>query len=364
MQTRQNLAIIIPAYNEDVVLGSSLESLLKVVDKEQVFVVNDRSADQTRQVAAQWLPRENILNLRKNRGKAGALNAGIKKFKLTERFEFIMPIDADTIVKKNFIPEVMMVFLADRKKEIACVVGKVQSVDDSWLTCYRMWEYEIAQSVYKQAQDALSAIVVCPGCATVYRSRVLAQQPIPEGTRTEDMALTYAIHRRKLGKVVYCSRAEVITQDPRTLSDFVKQIDRWYTGFWQCVSRYQVPWGGQSLDLEVGILAIEGLLNSLVVAVGILLWPWMILAHSQLFYLALSADLLLFMLPTLVWTAIRNKTWNVLGYLPQFYLVRILGGLVFLKGFLQVVAGVRFSINWDTARYQVNRKMLWFNPSV
>ena len=351
--TKNKIAFLVPAHNEEKVISSTLESLLKITDKKHIYVVDDGSQDQTLEIAKLYT--QNVLSLNPNQGKASAMNSLIKEFKLVKNYQYLMPMDADTQVEVGIQDAVLPIFEADKNKKIACIVGKVVGKNKNWITNFRIWEYEVAQTIHKAAQSKTNTIIVCPGCATIYRTEIFKKVQIPEGTLTEDMDLTFLIHRQNLGQIVYTSKFKVITQDPNTLTDFLKQIDRWYTGFWQCVLKHNIPWEGQKLDAEVALLAAEGLFNGVLVIILLFLIPKAIQINSQVLLFPLFLDLFLFMIPTLLYTLIRHKTWKIYLYIFHFYFLRLLTSLIFLKTFFKVVFYFDLKMGWNKAqRYQVN----------
>lgn len=360
MNKKKKLAILIPAHNEEVVIEKTLASILRVMKKENVYLVSDGSTDDTVKIGRTKLPHGNVLDIRKNKGKANAINYALTKFKLATRYSYIMPIDADTKLTKDFKEKVFKIFKNDKKHEVACVVGKVVGESGTWITRYRQWEYEVAQSIYKNAQDKIGTIIVNPGCSTVYRSELLKKLPIPVGTVTEDMDHTFEIQRRKLGKIKFANDAHVVTQDPRTLKDFIKQLDRWYSGFWQCVLKHNVPWGGQIFDAEVALMAIEGLVNSLASASLIAILFFLRGRYGLLIY-PLLFDLFLFLIPTMILFAIKRKTFVHFLLIPQFYFLRFLSAILFLKSFIKVALATKFRLQWNTKRYGELERRTWFN---
>ena len=243
---RENVAFIIPAHSEELVIGNTIKSILEITDAANIYVVSDGSKDKTVRVAKELT--KNVIDLNPNVGKAMALNTAMDTFELTKKYDFIMIVDADCKVDPNFLTESMKVFGDDKAKKLACVIGKVVGQSTNWVTSFRIWEYEVSQTIHKQAQAHLNTVIVCPGPSTIYRSSVFEQVKIPTGTLTEDMDLTFTIHRLKIGQIGYCSSAIVMTQDPKTLKDFIKQNDRWHTGFWQCVKKlgFASGYGGAS----------------------------------------------------------------------------------------------------------------------
>lgn len=358
--TLGKIAFLIPAHNEEKVIGHTIASLLRITVKDNIFVINDGSLDATSAVAKNYT--DHVITI-PNGGKADAINSGFKLFDLLNKYEYVMPVDADTVMASNLERIVTQIFEADNDKKIAAVICKVRGRATNLLTSFRMWEYEISQIIHKSAQGVINAILVCPGCSTVYRSEVFRKTKFPSRTLTEDMDLTFIIHRKRLGKIVFTQDTEVITQDPKTLREYVKQVRRWYTGFWMSLIKHNVPWGGQTIDAEVAMLATEGVFNGLLAlffAIGI---PTAIILNPSILIYPFSLDLLLFTIPTIAYIAIKYKVPKLFLYLPAFYVLRIFNSILFLRSFLIMAIGMdhKKRFIWDTARYEdgVGKEGLW-----
>lgn len=352
------IAFLVPAFNEAKIIKTTLLSLSRIVAKSHIYVVDDGSKDNTSKLAKEIVP--NVLTI-KNGGKAHAMNHAVGAFKLHKKYKYIMPLDADTVIHKDFLKNALPILEKDKQKKVACVVGKVVGQKKTWINYYRLWEYEIAQTIHKQAQSELGCVIVCPGCATVFRADIFNKLKIPEGTQIEDMDFTFLINRKKMGKIIFAPRAQVITQDPETLRDLIKQLNRWYMGFWVCLIKHNVPWGGQLLDLEVTLLALEGLFNGLLSLCLIFLVPLVAVKNPGVLLFPIGIDLFLFMLPTMFFAAHRHKMYSIFKYVPHFYMLRFITSLVFLKSFSKVVLGLdlRLRKSWNTKRYKIS----WLNLS-
>ena len=80
-QKAKNVSIIIPAFNEELFLGSVIEKVCNLSFVQQVIVVDDFSTDSTYQVAASYKPTYSILEVYKheeNRGKTEAIKTALK----------------------------------------------------------------------------------------------------------------------------------------------------------------------------------------------------------------------------------------------------------------------------------------------
>ena len=96
----QRLAAVIPAYNEQVAIGSMVLNTKLYVDR--VIVVDDGSSDKTAEVAV--LAGAELVKHKTNMGKGRALESG---FKAAEGAEIILTIDGDGQHKTSDIPKIL-----------------------------------------------------------------------------------------------------------------------------------------------------------------------------------------------------------------------------------------------------------------
>jgi biofilm PGA synthesis N-glycosyltransferase PgaC len=350
----KSVAVVVPAHNEEAVIGPTIESILKLVKPSDLYIIDDGSTDNTAYIAKRYT--QNTLTL-PNRGKARALNYGIKYFNLSRRYKYIFFMDADTQPAADFLDKTLIHFESDAKEEVVCVVGRVKAIGTNWISKYRQWEYQISHFVHKKAQSRLQSIIVVPGCATVYRSYVFDRLEFPIGTLTEDMDFTFALHRSGFNKMVFEENAIVYTQDPQNLKNLTRQLTRWYTGFWQVVRKHNIPWQGQVLDFEVAMLATEGLYNGLLIIIFIIcLIPLASLGELSIFKIPMAVDFLLFFLPTLIWSAVSDRDWLRIFYIPHFYFLRILSCLIFFASFFRGYLSIEKEYSWNSPRYHLERR--------
>lgn len=90
------LSVVLPAYNEEAVLGRSIERLLDTLREWnlELLVVDDGSGDGSANVARRWAKRDarvRLVQLKQNRGKGAAVRAGLA----AARGEFMLITDAD-----------------------------------------------------------------------------------------------------------------------------------------------------------------------------------------------------------------------------------------------------------------------------
>ena len=74
------ISIIIPAYNEELKIKDTLESIIGIDEIDEIIVVDDGSSDKTSEVAKSVKSDKiNVITQSQNRGKGYALNNGLKE---------------------------------------------------------------------------------------------------------------------------------------------------------------------------------------------------------------------------------------------------------------------------------------------
>ena len=290
--TVADVAVLIPAHNEALVIGESLRSIMALVPRQNVHVVSDGSTDATVQIARRAGAR--VIETKENVGKAGALQEAIERFGLVRRFALVMLLDADTRVQPGYFGAALPM-LADPK--VVAVAGCVRTALDrklspsgNVLVGHRARIYTVGQRALKFGQTYLrsNATPIVPGFASLYRTRVLPKIDMnPPGLVIEDFNMTFEVYQKRLGKVGFNLGAVAVTQDPDNFRDYVRQTKRWAVGLWQTVRRH--PPRANLFTAMLALLLLELVTSSvlfallplvlLVLAVpelagGAASWPW------------------------------------------------------------------------------------------
>jgi biofilm PGA synthesis N-glycosyltransferase PgaC len=290
--TVADVAVLIPAHNEALVIGESLRSIMALVPRQNVHVVSDGSTDATVQIARRAGAR--VIETAENVGKAGALQQAIERFGLVRRFALVMLLDADTRVQPGYFAAALPMF-ADPK--VVAVAGCVRTALDrklspsgNVLVGHRTRIYTVGQRALKFGQTYLrsNATPIVPGFASLYRTRVLPEIDMnPPGLVIEDFNMTFEVYQKRLGKVGFSLGAVAVTQDPDNFRDYVRQTKRWAVGLWQTVRRH--PPRANLFTAMLALLLLELVTSSvlfallplvlLVLAVpelagGAASWPW------------------------------------------------------------------------------------------
>jgi poly-beta-1,6-N-acetyl-D-glucosamine synthase len=244
--TIADLAVLMAAHNEEVVIEDSLEAITALVPPQNVHVVSDASTDRT--LALARAHGVNVIETASNVGKAGALEEGIRAFRLIERYSAVLLLDADTRLDPGYFQAALPLF---DDLDVVAVAGCAHS---SWhtpgltflgglVTAHRSRIYALTQRLLKYGQTwrLTNATHIVPGFASIYRTSVLPYITInPRGLVIEDFNMTFEVYRKHLGRVGFTVSAKAVTQDPVAVHDYIRQTRRWALGLWQTVRRHRL----------------------------------------------------------------------------------------------------------------------------
>ena len=230
------VSVIIPAFNEERVIASSVARVLASdYPSLDVIVVDDGSKDRTSAIVAEEFanePRVTLLTLR-NGGKAAALNRAMGH----ARGEIIIALDADTQFEPTTIRRLARWF---SDPEMGAVAGDARVGNRvNLVTRWQAIEYITAQNLERRALAGFDAMTVVPGAVGAWRRAALEQVGgYPEDTLAEDQDLTIAIQRAGW-RVTYDPRATAWTEAPESFKALAKQRYRWAFGTLQCLWKHR-----------------------------------------------------------------------------------------------------------------------------
>jgi biofilm PGA synthesis N-glycosyltransferase PgaC len=265
--TSDEVAVLIPAHNEEKTLGLSLDAVSELVTVRNVFVASDGSTDRTVGIAREWGCQ--VLDIQPNGGKARALRAAIEHFRIYDRYAAVLILDADSQPDPDYLEHALPLF--DDPDVVAVAGHALPAWHSHWrpsvamyIAAYRMRLYRVTQLLlrYGQTWKHSNVSFIVPGFASMYRCSVLSHIDIDApGLIIEDFNMTFELHHKRLGKIAYTPRVRCTSHEPLCFADYVKQVRRWHLGFWQTIRRHGF-WPG-FFWLSLAAFVIEMLLQSL-----------------------------------------------------------------------------------------------------
>ncbi len=214
------VSLIIPAYNEGKrVLRAIKAALGQDYPDFEIIVVDDGSEDDTYELASSVKdPRLKVIKVG-HRGKAGALNAGLR----LASGEIIAMTDADSFLEKDALRELVRRFYSD---EVLGVGGQVRVMGDTLPEIIQDVEH-LRIAMFRRAKE-LDELSLAPGPIAAFRRGALERIGGFIEDVVEDYATTKAV--KEFGKVVYAPKARVWTEMPITLGELWRQRKRWVLG--------------------------------------------------------------------------------------------------------------------------------------
>ncbi len=350
----KKLALLIPAHNEELILAKTIRTAIQAGQSaSDIFVVDDASSDKTFSIAKSLLGKQNVLKVRRS-GKAIAVKKALAKFDIVKRYRWIHIADADSLFGKNYF-KIYKNALTKSKAVVA--VGFVQSLRGNWISDYRALSYSYGQHYIRRVQSALGMITVFPGPTTSFKTSILSSIVYESDSLTEDFDITLQVHRKKLGKVQFIPKAVNYTQDPQTLTDFCRQTDRWFKGYFQGIMSHHIGRKTQRIDWAISYQLLESFiyLAQMFVFVPIFIAKtgnWLVIP------VILAADFVVMGLLAFT-SSIIVRRLSIIGVLPYFYFLRWIELGIFVKTFVEVCVLKNMrksSVGWSTQgrRYRVD----------
>jgi cellulose synthase/poly-beta-1,6-N-acetylglucosamine synthase-like glycosyltransferase len=244
------VAILVPAWNEAAVIGTSVDRLMALDyprDRLRVYVVDDASTDETPQVlAAKEVEYEHrVLHLRREKGgegKAHTLNHGLDVIMDEPWMQALLIMDADVIYERDSLRK-MTQHLGDPRVGAVTAYIKEGSYRPNYLQRFVAYEYVTAQAAARRSQNVLGAMACLAGGAQLHSRANLEAigGRIDTSSLAEDTFTTFDTQLAG-NKVVFEGNATVWAEEPDGVVGLWKQRLRWARGNVQVTSRYRRLW--------------------------------------------------------------------------------------------------------------------------
>ena len=246
---------IIPAHNEEAVVGNLVESLKAQdypKDKFDIYVIADNCTDDTAKVAkeAGAIVLKRFDEEKKTKGYA--LNWFLKqKIEENADYDAFCVFDADNIVDKNFIKNMNKKLC--QGEEVVQGYRDIKNPKDSWIASGYAIFYWMMHRFYHLARYNLGLSALLNGTGFMVKFDLVKPNGWQTITLTEDIefSLMNIIDGRKVG---WSTDAIVYDEQPITFSQSWSQRSRWTVGHLQCMKHY-------TGDLAKGVVNNKTLMN-------------------------------------------------------------------------------------------------------
>jgi poly-beta-1,6-N-acetyl-D-glucosamine synthase len=231
------VTILIPAYNEEAVIATSIRAALASdYPLLEVLVLDDGSKDDTAGAAREAAgddARCEVIRDEVNRGKAERLNIGFAR----ARHELILVTDADAHLHRAAVRH--LVERLERSPMVAAVAGGPFVTNRAYLiSALQVLEAAAVIGLIRRTQSLTGRVGVVAGvCGLFRRDAVLAVGGYDDKMATEDIDLTWRLLLAGW-HTAYAPEALVGMEVPTTLKALWAQRKRWARGQGEVLHQY------------------------------------------------------------------------------------------------------------------------------
>jgi cellulose synthase/poly-beta-1,6-N-acetylglucosamine synthase-like glycosyltransferase len=295
---------IIPAHNEEMVVGNLIASLKKQnypKDLYDIYVIADNCTDNTAKIAkeAGAIVYERFDEEHKTKGYA--LNWFLKqKIEENAPYDAFCIFDADNIVDENFIKNMNKKLC--QGEEVVQGYRDIKNPTDSWITAGYAIFYWTMNRFYHLARYNLGLSPLINGTGFMVKFDLIKPTGWDTKTLTEDIefSLKTIISGKKLG---WATDAIVYDEQPVGFKQSWSQRSRWTVGHIQCLKEYTGPLAAAVKEHKTlmnfdGLLYMLGSIPMFVLTLVLLLLNFVMYFGHGMTTLDLVINCLRYLLPT------------------------------------------------------------------
>ena len=295
---------IIPAHNEENVVGNLIESLKKQNYPKELFdiyVIADNCTDNTAKIAREKgaIVYERFDEEHKTKGYALQWFLG-QKIEEDAQYDAFCVFDADNIVNENFIKNMNKKLC--QGEDVVQGYRDIKNPTDSWISSGYAIYYWMMNRFYHLARYNLGLSPLINGTGFMVRFDVIKPEGWNTETLTEDIefSLKRIISGNKLG---WATDAIVYDEQPVGFKQSWSKRSRWTVGHIQILKRYTkdlfkaVKDNKTLMNLD-GLLYILGTIPMLIITFVLLILNFIIYAANGMTGLDLFLSVLMYLVPT------------------------------------------------------------------
>ena len=297
---------IIPAHNEEAVVGNLIESLKNQTynkDLYDIYVIADNCTDNTAKIAkeAGAIVYERFDETKKTKGYA--LNWFLQQ-KIAEDapYDAFFVFDADNIVDKNFIKNMNKKLC--QGEDVVQGYRDIKNPSDNWITAGYAIFYWQMHRFYHLARYNIGLSPLLNGTGFMVKFDVIKPQGWDTETLTEDIefSLKRIIKGKKLG---WATDAIVYDEQPTGFRQSWSQRSRWTVGHIQCIQKYTkelaiaTKENKKMMNLD-GLLYIVGSMPMFIITIVLLLTNFIMYNAASITTAELIKNLMLYLVPTFI----------------------------------------------------------------
>ncbi|BDG24252.1 glycosyl transferase family 2 [Thermus thermophilus] len=229
---RHRFAFLIPAHNEEKVIGPLLDSINRQSypsELYKVYIAADRCTDKTAEVARSKGATV-IERWEGQSGKTWNIRYALEKIPL-EAYDYLVIVDADNLVAPDFLREVDRFLQENPNTKALQGYLDVKNPFDTWVTKAIAVAYWVTNLVWFRSREVLGLSATLGGTGMVLSTALLRERGWKAESLTEDLELHVDLVLQG-ERVRYLETARVYDEKPLDLRASYRQRVRWYQGHW------------------------------------------------------------------------------------------------------------------------------------
>ena len=207
MKKAQNVSIVIPNWNGKHLLEKHLRSVLSVLDRGEVLVVDDGSTDDSVAFLKKNFPEVRVVTKDKHEGFASTVNVGVAMAKA----DIVVLLNTDVEPEKGFLEPLLSHFVDPSVFAVACM-DKSKEGDHVILRGRGLTWWEKGFFVHKRGEVDSSDTAWVSGGSSVFRKSIWealgGMDPLFNPFYWEDIDLSY--RARKAGYKVFFESKSIV----------------------------------------------------------------------------------------------------------------------------------------------------------
>ena len=295
---------IIPAHNEENVIGPLVESLMKQnypKDCYDIYVIADNCTDRTAEIAEKLGAKVYKRFDDKHKTKGYALQWFLdQKIKEDAPYDAFCIFDADNIVDSNFLKAMNKKLC--QGEDVVQGYRDIKNPTDSWVSAGYAIFYWTMNRFYHLARYNVGLSPLINGTGFMVKFDVIKPEGWNNKTLTEDIefSLKRIIKGKKLG---WATDAIVYDEQPVGFKQSWKQRTRWTVGHIQCMGEYTKPLAAAIKEHRTmmnfdGLLYILGSIPMFILTLVLMLLNFIIFIADGMTAMDLLINCVRYLIPT------------------------------------------------------------------
>lgn len=235
---KPRVSVIVPAWNEEVGIITTVAALLKsTYTNMEILVIDNASTDNTARNVMKFIadhkrkqkkyrgatPIKIFYSYEGKQGKGNALNNGLA----IARGDILLSIDADCYVPPQTVANFVRYF---EDPTIMAAVGNVRIGNTETIIGVVQYLEFLFSFYFKKAESLVNSIYIIGGAAGAFRKEIFEKVgPYSTTNITEDIEMSVRIQGNGM-RIAYAPDALVFTEGAVTLAGLMKQRLRWKRG--------------------------------------------------------------------------------------------------------------------------------------